>query len=160
MKLDTQLLAEVTAFLNMEADLLDNKDYRDWLKLWGPSGMYIIPVDHNATDYKNTLNVVYDDAEMRNMRVNRLLSGEAVSTIGAEKTVRVPSRFRILSDKEGVVTIRCAYCLYENNKNGIRSFPASVQFKLSRDDNEFKIEEKIVKIMKSSEYLSTISYLF
>jgi 3-phenylpropionate/cinnamic acid dioxygenase small subunit len=160
MKLDTQLLADVTAFLNTEADMLDHKEYKQWLDLWLETGLYIVPVDHGATDYANTLNVAYDDEHMRLLRVERLTSGDAVSTQLAEKTVRTMSRFRVLDDIDGVVRVRCACCLYENNKNGIRTYPANVQFKLVRDGGSFKIAEKIVKVMKSSQHLTTISYLF
>lgn len=160
MKLDTQLLSEVTAFLNIEADMLDNKEYHQWLDLWLESGLYIVPVDHNATDYANTLNVAYDDHAMRLLRIERLTSGGAISTQLSEKTVRTLSRFRILDDVDGVVRVRCAYCLYENNKNGLRSYPANLQYKLVRDGGSFKIAEKVVKIMNSSRHLTTVSYLF
>ncbi|GAC18690.1 aromatic-ring-hydroxylating dioxygenase subunit beta [Paraglaciecola arctica] len=160
MKLDTQLLADVTAFLNIEADMLDNKEYHQWLDLWLESGLYIVPVDHNATDYANTLNVAYDNNKMRLARIERLTSGNAVSTQLSEKTVRTMSRFRILDDVDGLVRVRCAYCLYEDNKNGVRCYPANLQFKLARDGGSFKIAEKVVKVMKSSQYLTTVSYLF
>jgi len=160
MKLDTQLLADVTAFLSIEADMLDNKEYQQWLDLWLESGLYIVPVEHTATDYTNTLNVAYDNEEMRRLRIERLTSGEAVSTQMTEKTVRTLSRFRILDDIDGVVRVRCAYCLYENNKNGIRTYPANIQFKLVSDGGSFKIAEKVVKVMKSSQHLTTVSYLF
>lgn len=160
MKLDTQLLADVSAFLNVEADMLDNKEYSQWLDLWVESGLYIVPVDHSATDYENNLNVAYDNHEMRELRIQRLTSGEAISTQLADKTVRTTSRFRVLDDIDGVVRVRCAYCLYENNKNGLRTYPANVQFRLVRDGGSFKITEKVVKIMQSSRYLTTVNYLF
>jgi 3-phenylpropionate/cinnamic acid dioxygenase small subunit len=160
MKLDTQLLADVSAFLNVEADMLDNKEYSQWLDLWVESGLYIVPVDHAATDYENNLNVAYDNHEMRELRIQRLTSGEAISTQMSEKTVRTLSRFRILDDIDGVVRVRCAYCLYENNVNGIRTYPANLQFQLVRDGGSFKIAEKVVKIMQSSRHLTTVSYLF
>jgi 3-phenylpropionate/cinnamic acid dioxygenase small subunit len=160
MKLDTQLLVDVSAFLNVEADMLDNKEYSQWLDLWVESGLYIVPVDHAATDYENNLNVAYDNHEMRELRIQRLTSGEAISTQMSEKTVRTLSRFRILDDIDGVVRVRCAYCLYENNVNGIRTYPANLQFQLVRDGGSFKIAEKVVKIMQSSRHLTTVSYLF
>lgn len=160
MKLDTQLLADVTAFLNIEADMLDNKEYKQWLDLWLESGMYIVPVEHTATDYANTLNVAYDNNEMRQLRIERLTSGDAISTQLSENTVRTMSRFRVLDDIDGFVRVRCAYCLYENNKNGLRCYPANLQFKLVRDGGSFKIAEKVVKVMKSSQHLTTVSYLF
>ncbi len=160
MKLNSQLLTDVTAFLNIEADMLDNKEYQEWLDLWLESGLYIVPVDHNTTDYANTLNVAYDDHEMRHLRIERLTGGNAISTQLGEKTVRTLSRVRILDDDEGIVKARCAYSLYENNKNGLRCYPANVEFKLVRDGDSFKIAQKVVRVMKSSQHLTTVSYLF
>ena len=160
MTTDIQLLAEVTAFLNMEADLLDHKEYDDWLQLWSDSGLYIVPVDHSKKDYKNSLNIAYDNAEMRRLRVARLQSGEAVSTQISGNTVRTVSRFRILDEQDGLLRVRCAYCLFENKKGDMRIYPGDLQFKLRRHQGSFKIEEKIVKLMKSNEYVATVSYIF
>ena len=157
---NTQLLASITTFLNTEADMLDHKEYQDWLDLWTDTGLYIVPAEHNKKDYKNSLNIAYDNAVMRSMRVERLQSGEAISTEIGGTTIRTVSRFRLLSDVDGIITVRCAYALFENNKNGIRTFPADVEFKLVRNGDSFKIEQKVINVMKSAEYLTTVSYLF
>lgn len=158
--LDTQLTVAVTAFLSLEADLLDFKDYNAWLGLWQESGMYIVPVDHNAKDFSAVLNVAYDDAEMRRLRVQRLSGGEAVSTAQAKPTVRTLSRVRVLSSGEDLIHVRAACCLFEDNKNGIRHFPINLEYKLVPAGNSFKIQEKIARVMQSEDHLTTISYLF
>ncbi len=160
MKINTQLLAEVTAFLNIESDMLDHKQYDQWLDLWSESGLYIVPVDHGVSDHKNTLNVAYDDAEMRKLRTVRLMSGEALSTQGASKTVRTLSRTRILAEKDGLIHVSAAYCLYENAKASVRTYPALLQFILRRHDDSFLIEQKVVEVMKSSQHLTTVNYIF
>ena len=160
MNFNAQDVASVTAFLGMEADMLDHKEYDDWLTLWSETGLYIVPVDHTKNDYKNSLNIAYDDSGMRQMRTARLQSGEAVSTQIAGTTIRTLSRVRILDEEDNVLRVRCAYCLYENKKGGLRSYPADVQFKLRRDGETFKIEEKVVKLLGSNDYLATVSYLF
>ncbi|MEC9262092.1 MAG: aromatic-ring-hydroxylating dioxygenase subunit beta [Pseudomonadota bacterium] len=159
-QINPQLTLAVTAFLNLEADMLDNKEYHDWLELWNDDGFYIVPVDHDVTDYSAAVNVAYDDKEMRELRVARLTSGDAVSTVGAEKTVRTVSGVRVLSEDNNLIAARYKYCLFENNKNGIRQFPATVEVKLSPLGDTFKIVEKVVKVMKSAQHLTTINYLF
>lgn len=150
----------IKQFLEYEADLLDHKDYESWLKIWNRDGLYIVPVDHNATDFKNAVNVAYDDDQMRKERVRRLSSGEAVSTHNSQPTVRTLSRFRVLEKSDEKVVIRCAYCLYENNKNGVRHFPANLEYTLNVSANGYSIQQKIVRIMKSEEHLTTVSFLF
>lgn len=160
MLFDTDLYAQVTAFLHLESDLLDNKEYQDWLHLWDGDGLYIVPVDHSVTDYKSHLNVAYDDLDMMKMRIERLTGGEAVSTQISQNTVRTISRIRILASDDERVEVRASYCLYENNKNGIRTFPATLLFTLKKHNDGFKLLQKVIKIMKSDEHLTTISYLF
>ncbi|GGF63354.1 aromatic-ring-hydroxylating dioxygenase subunit beta [Alteromonas lipolytica] len=157
---ENQLYTRVSEFLSLEADLLDHKAYDEWLALWEKSGLYIVPVEHDVTDFANHLNVAYDDDEMRQLRIARLSNGEAVSTVGAENTVRTLSRIRILEASDELVTVRCAYCLYENNKNGVRAFPANVEFILKPTEDSFLIQQKVARVMKSNEHLTTVSYLF
>lgn len=160
MLVDNDLYTKVTAFLHLESDLLDNKEYQDWLQLWDGQGLYIVPVDHSVTDYKNHLNVAYDDVDMMKMRIERLTGGEAVSTQISQNTVRTISRIRVLAENDDVVEVRASYCLHENNKNGIRTFPATLLFTLKKQSDGFKLMQKVIKIMKSDEHLTTISYLF
>ncbi|MFT6045566.1 MAG: 3-phenylpropionate/cinnamic acid dioxygenase small subunit [Arenicella sp.] len=155
-----ELLNQVQAFLSTEADMLDHKEYDDWLSLWADTGLYIVPVDVNTPDYKNKLNVAYDDDHMRKLRIERLQGGEAMSANAALPTVRLFSGVRVLSDEGDLVTVRCSYCLYENKGGDLRPYPAQLEFMLKRNGDSFLIEKKLVKLLRASQYLATISYIF
>ena len=58
----------------------------------------------NTTATPPVIHVVDDDAAMRRLRVQRLTSGESVSTVPAPRTIRSLSRFRLLGD-DGVEAI-------------------------------------------------------
>lgn len=156
---DLSLLNQVTAFISIEADMLDFEEYNEWLDLWSDTGVYVVPIDPKETDFANTLNYAYDKAEMRRLRVNRLLSGEAVSTQTTDKTVRGLSRFRILEDNDSHVTVRCAMYLSECRHGNLKSYPADVTYKLMKTDNDFRIEEKVIRLQNSDAYLSSIGYI-
>lgn len=160
MKNNIDLFNQISEFLAKEADMLDHKEYQNWLKLWSPSGLYIVPVDTNSNDYRNALNIAYDDEHMRQLRVERLEGGEAVSTAIALPTVRVISGVRILEASDEKVNVRCAYCLYENKGGDLRPYPGHVEFSLIPKDSSFLLEKKLVKLQKASQYLATISYIF
>ena len=83
-------------FINQEADLLDQGEFREWLALWQPQGMYIIPVDRQTTDFANALNYAYDNQAMREKRVHRLYSGESISTTPRARTIRMIGRHRLI----------------------------------------------------------------
>ncbi len=157
--IDLNLLNQVTAFISQEADMLDFEEFEQWLDLWTDTGVYVVPIDTKETDFANTLNYAYDKAEMRKLRVARLINGEAVSTDTTEKTVRSVSRFRILDSGERYVSVRCAMYLSECRHGNVKTYPADVTYKLLKTDDGFQIEEKVVRLQNSDAYLTSIGYI-
>ncbi|WP_353171381.1 aromatic-ring-hydroxylating dioxygenase subunit beta [Acinetobacter rudis] len=160
MKIDLNLLSEVTAFIWAEADMLDHSEHDAWLKLWDEKGVYIIPIDPKLVDYENSLNYAYDNHHMRKLRVQRLENGEAISTSPKANTVRSVSRVRVIKDEGGEVILRCAQNLREFRKENIKHYTADVTFHLVRDAEQgFKINRKIINLVNSTDTLAGISYI-
>ena len=154
-----QLLNQVSAFIWQEADMLDHGDFVDWLDLWTETATYIIPIDPQETDFENTLNYAYDDHHMRQLRVTRLTSGESISTTPRARTVRSQSRFRLLSDADGVITVRCAQNLREFRKDVLKQYTADVTFELVRSGDSLKIQRKLIQLINSTDTLAGIGYI-
>ena len=157
--MNTELMLQVTAFVWQEADQLDHGEYTPWLQSWTEDGLYIVPIDAEATDLANALNYAYDNAEMRNKRVARLGSGESISTTPQPRTVREVSRFRILGDDGTTVQVRCAQNLCEFRKDTIKHYTANVQYTLVRQGGSFRIQRKVVRLINSSDVLQCIGYI-
>lgn len=157
--INLQLLNQVTAFIWQEADMLDHGDFVEWLDLWTEDATYIIPIDPLETDFENTLNYAYDNHHMRQLRVTRLTSGESISTTPRARTVRSQSRFRLLADEGGVVTVRCAQNLREFRKDVLKQYTADVTFQLVRSDDSFKIQRKLIQLINSTDTLAGIGYI-
>jgi 3-phenylpropionate/cinnamic acid dioxygenase small subunit len=157
--INLQLLNQVSAFIWQEADMLDHGDFVEWLDLWTANATYIIPIDPLETDFENTLNYAYDDHHMRQLRVTRLTSGESISTTPRARTVRSQSRFRLLSDADGVVTVRCAQNLREFRKDVLKQYTADVTFELVRSGDSFKIQRKLIQLINSTDTLAGIGYI-
>lgn len=160
MKIDVNLVNEVTAFIWSEADMLDHSEYRTWLSLWEEQGLYIIPIDPVLTDYENHLNYAYDNHHMRQLRVERLENGEAISTSPKANTIRSLSRVRILQNDNHEIILRCAQNLREFRKENLRHYTADVTYHLVRDGEQgFKIRRKIINLINSTDTLAGISYI-
>ncbi len=90
--IDTDMIAapvtldEAMHFAWLEADLLDSAAYDEWQALWTPTARYVVPIAPGVTDFENTLNYAYDDAEMRAKRAERLVSGQSVSASPVART--------------------------------------------------------------------------
>lgn len=153
-------LREAEEFIWREADILDRADYGSWLSLWAPEGRYVIPIKYDATDFENSLNIVYDDAEMRRMRVERLGGGFAISATPAARTIRLASRFVVTHAEPGLIAVRSAMHLTEDKFDRQRVFVANVEHRLVRRDGALMIRDKVVRMINADGVLTSISYLF
>ena len=152
-------LAEAMEFAWLEADLLDSAGYDQWLALWTPDARYVVPIDPAATDFENTLNYAYDDAAMRQKRVDRLRNGQSVSATPVARTIRLMTRFRILHAEGSVCDMRCAQSLTEYRRGRERIYTADVTYRLVRGPAGLLIEQKVVRLINSEDSLTGISYI-
>lgn len=153
-------LDEAMTFIWREAEMLDRHDYKPWLALWTEGGRYVIPIDRTDGDPAATLNIAYDDAEMRQARVKRLLSGFAMSSAPAARTVRTVSRFTTDAEDTGVLTVRAAQIIVEFKYERTRILAADAIYRLIRDGDGLKLDRKTVRLINSDGALHGIGYLF
>lgn len=156
--MNNELYVNVAAFIDYENDLLDAKQYDEWLTLWQDDGYYVVPIDTSDENYGNRLNYAYDDADMRRMRVARLLSGESVSVESNGGTIRMTSRLRV-NQADDVVDARCALLITESRLGVMKQYVATVEYKLVANGDSFAIANKVVKLINAEDYLRTISYI-
>ena len=152
-------LDEATRFIWAEADMLDRLDYKSWLPLWVEDGRYTIPVEHDADDFENQLNVAHDDAGMRAARVKRLLSGFSMSAAPPARTVRTVSRFVVTDESEDNMTLRAAMVLVEYKYERTRVLAADVTYRLVSEGAGLKLDRKIVRLANCDDFLHGIGYL-
>lgn len=157
---DTSMFQQAIGFINYEADLLDHKDYAEWLGLWERDGTYVVPIDVNETDFANVLNVAYDDQAMREMRVARLQNGESVSSEAQEGTVRSMSRFRLLDESDEDIHLRCAMFLSEVRMGKPLLYPANVEYRLTKTPEGLHLHTKVVRLINAGHHLHTVAFIF
>lgn len=158
-KVNDSTLLDAMAFVWLEADLLDQADFDGWLKLWTPDARYVVPVEPGETDFENSLNYAYDDHELREKRVERILSGFSISASPVARTARSASRFRILSDDGKTVELRCMQHLVEFRRSRERHYTADLEYRLVRGPSGFLIDQKVIRLINADEPLGGISYI-
>lgn len=159
-KIETNsLLADVTAFLWHEADLLDRAEYQEWLALWDPDGLYIMPISEGE-DHANQLNLCYDNDKMRRMRIDRFERGFSISSAPPAVTVRTISRIVIDSVEGDTITVRAAEHVVEDKFGRQRIWAGNASYTLTRQDDGFKLKQKVVRLLNSDGMLNSFSYLF
>ena len=154
-----QTFARAIEFIWREAEMLDRRDYRAWLDLWDPSGFYVVPIDPQATDFAATLNYAYDDQHMRELRVQRMVSGYSASASDAARTVRTVSRFTLTSDAADVVEVKSAQVIVAYKRGASTIFAADLTHKISFATGEPRLVDKVIRLIDSTEALSAIGFL-
>jgi 3-phenylpropionate/cinnamic acid dioxygenase small subunit len=154
-----QTFAVAIELIWREAELLDRKDYRAWLDLWAPSGFYVVPIDPQTTDFAASLNYAYDDQDMREKRVQRMTSGYSASASDAARTVRTVSRFTLSSDTADVVEVQSAQVIVAYKRGVSTLFAADLSHRISFANGEPRIEQKVIRLIDSTEALSAIGFL-
>ncbi|GBQ99729.1 aromatic-ring-hydroxylating dioxygenase subunit beta [Acetobacter nitrogenifigens DSM 23921 = NBRC 105050] len=152
-------LNEAVELVTLEADLLDHDGFREWLDLYVPDGLYIVPIDPNAATFEGVLNYAYDDAHMREKRVERLLGGRSISAAPPARTVRMLGRYRMLEASDETCVLRCAMTLTELRQHRLREYAANITYTLIKTNTGLKIQNKIIKLLNSTENLTAISYI-
>lgn len=152
-------LDEAARFIWAENEMLDRLAYRDWLKLWTETGLYIIPIDREG-DPVDALNIVYDNAQMREARVKRLLSGFSMSSAPPARTVRTTSRFVLETAGPDSARVRCAQILVEYKYGRTRTLAADMTYDFQHAaDGSLRMERKVVQLVNSDDHQFGIGYL-
>lgn len=152
-------LQQATEFLWQEAEMLDARNYQDWLKLWTEDGMYIIPIEPDAEDYADVLNYAYDDAKMREMRIIRLESSHSMSALTAATTIRTVSRLVVKHVSESEISLCAAQHLAEYRRDNTRLLPANVEVTLRQTDDGIKLARKVVKLANCEDAVAGMAFL-
>ena len=80
----------VQAFVQAEARLLNQAQYRDWLALFAEDGRYWVPLGGDAQDESDVHNALAnEDRLLLTLRVERLLAGRAHSQQPASRSAHV-----------------------------------------------------------------------
>lgn len=143
-----------------EAEALDAKDYKSWEQMYTADGIYVIPIDPDTDDFASSLNMVYDDARMRRLRVQRMLQGYSPSAVAAARTVRVISRFTVQERTDTSVTLRSAQIVNAFKRNEFLTLGADLTHTIVFDDEgDDRIALKVIRLIDSEDAVSASGYL-
>jgi benzoate/toluate 1,2-dioxygenase beta subunit len=151
----------VDKLLYLEARLLDEGRFDEWLDLFTPDAVYWIPAGRPDIDPSEHVSIVYDTRREMERRVARLKSGFAFAEDPPTRTHRLVSNIEIdpaSSGNTGLVayTVMALFALTKH-KYSIHS--ARCEFRLRYSDPSWKIERKKVALLRCDEALDAIPYL-
>lgn len=162
---DDWRMVRAVDLINREAELLDHKNYESWQGLYSEDGLYIIPIHQDRDDLENTLNMVYDNATMRAMRVTRMTEGYAIAAVDAAATSRTLGRFVAASVSDGdegvVVRFRAAQTLVTYKRGVHEIWAGEIDFtvRLGAAASDDRITRKVVRLIDGDDVVSAAGFL-
>jgi benzoate/toluate 1,2-dioxygenase beta subunit len=147
--------------LYLEARLLDEGRFDEWLDLFTSDAVYWIPAGHSNIDPNEHVSIVYDTRGDMERRVARLKSGFAYAEDPPSRMHRLVSNIEIEPAGDGNTgLIACTVmALFALTKHKYSIHSARCEFRLRLNDQSWKIERKKIGLLRSDEALDAIPYL-
>ena len=148
----------VRDFLYLEARLLDQRKFEEWNELFTPDGKYWIPLAADQHDPINHLSLVYEDAMMRQVRINRLRHDRAWSQQPASRTSHAISCIVIeaVEDHGERIVVGSSFHMSEWRNFGQRTFAGLATHQLLPTTDGYRILEKRVDLINSGDAFEPI----
>ncbi len=123
--------ASVEAFLEHEAELLDDWKLEEWAALFAEDGEYRIPAtDLPVGSPEESLYLVYDNRHRLGERARRLLKRSAHVEFPRSRTLHVISNVRVRSFDDSQVKAACAFVVYRGREDRLDIFPGRSEYAL------------------------------
>ena len=118
------LKQEIEEFLYMEADLLDQREFRKWLDLLAEDLIYFMPIRRNVkfgqhAEKENTkqgegISWFDEDKWTLTKRVEQILTGVHYAEEPLSRVTHMVSNVRLLDVTPEQVTVGCRFLVYQN----------------------------------------------
>ena len=144
---DLILIRAVEEFLFFEARLLDGREFQAWAELFADDGIYWVPMREGQEDPLTEHSIFYDDKDLLDVRVRRLLHPDTLAQIPASRTRHVIGNV-VLDETDGdEIHARSNLLMFEYRRDEQRVFGAEVQHRLRRVEDGFEIVLKRVDLV-------------
>ena len=136
-------------FLIHEAQLLDERRFRDWMALFAEDGTYWVPAVPNQDSPFNQASLFYDDRELMKTRVDRLEHPRIHVQTPPSRTAHIVGSVIVeqADDATGEYLIGSTFMMVEYRDEQQRVFAGRQHHRLRRDGASFHIVQKRVDLI-------------
>jgi benzoate/toluate 1,2-dioxygenase beta subunit len=156
---DPVLLESCRGMLHLEARLLDEGRFEDWLALFAAECLFWVPGSPGG-DPKREIAVAFDDRRQLEGRIYRLRTGYAWSQVPPSRTSRIVSNVEAFrGDSDAVVMVRSTFLITELRDGQTRTFAGWNGHRLARNGGGWKILVKQINLIDCDQNLRNPSAL-
>ncbi len=150
---------QVEEFLYLEAQLMDEHRYDEWLALWTEDALYWVPAGRDDIDPKREISLIYDDRVRLQLRIARLKSGFALAQEPKSRMRRLVSNIVIEETDNGELVAHSNFMLAELRRGKQDIFAGRTLHRLRPYADSFKLVSKKVLLVNNNEYIDNLTFL-
>ena len=136
-----QLQQDVEQFLYQQAELLDTKQWQDWIDLFAADGIYWMPPDASYKTWDGQPAIFAEDKNLMTVRKLRVLHPDAWSQRPLWETNHIISNVCLQKiAKNGDVEVRSRFHMMELRRDDVRHFAGSYLHKLTKTKKGYAIK--------------------
>lgn len=116
---------EAEALLFLEARLLDERRFQDWLALYAADAVYWMPAQWGQMGITDEVSLMHEDRMTMEARVGRLLHPRAHSQMPPSRTLHMITNVRLAGETDGLQRVQSA-CLFHEFRAPDRTMLAAL----------------------------------
>jgi len=152
--------ADIQHFLIEEARILDERRWEDWLALFTLNATYWVPIQENQESPRTTISLMYDDRQLLETRVRRLVAGKLHTQTPVARTSRIVVNATIEGEEDGAVKVRSKFQITEYRRDKQRYFAGTLWHVLEPKDDSFLIRSKKVELVNCDSMMDGLTVPF
>ena len=151
--------SKVETFLYLEARLMDENAYDEWLSLWTDDALYWVPSNRDDSDPAREISAIYDDRARMQGRIDRLKSGVAFAQDPKSRMRRLISNVEIQEGDNGDLIVSSNFMLVELRRSKQDVFAGRTIHRLRSKGDSFRISYKKVLLVNNDEVIDNLTFL-
>jgi 3-phenylpropionate/cinnamic acid dioxygenase small subunit len=141
---------EVEQFLYRQSELLDTKQWQDWIDLFTEEGVYWMPADPAHQHWDGVPSIFAEDKKLMVVRMKRVLHPDAWSQRPLWGTNHVVSNVTVQKhETNGDVSVRSRFHMMELRRDDVRHFAGSYLHQLKNTTDGYRIKQQRVDMVNA-----------
>jgi benzoate/toluate 1,2-dioxygenase subunit beta len=135
-------LREVEQFLYRQAELLDGKQWNDYIELFADDGLYWMPASPEQVTADGTPAIFNEDRNLMTVRMKRMMHPHAWAQAPMWGTSHLVSNVSIekANPRTGELAVRSRFHLMEFRRDSLRHFAGIYRHQLQRSGDGYRIK--------------------
>ena len=138
-------------FLIRQAELLDRRDWDEWIDLFADDGVYWMPLNEDQQDAENYPSIFFEDKALMTARVGRLRDTNAWGQQPLTRTVHLIGNVRLdgAASRNGEIIVRSNFTMAEFRRDVLRHHAGTYTHHLRRAGKDLRIAMQRVDLINA-----------